>query len=265
MKCLTPLVLLAGCTSLGPMPSTTGVSAVPAARPGGEVQGTLVPIFRLSHAVGSDDPDREDPDGESVLQLGGLIEPDRWLGIPGLIAGVRMFGDSGDVGFEPMVGYRRRVDERVAVAGVAFGTAMGADENGASYDAVRVGGEVAIDALAAQLATTTALHVQGAINATYLSASGRYCIEEATGNGRDCDQDVMVPMVDAELDGLYTAATLTLGLDIGRGPTGAFHSARLAGMFTVGHMPRLIEGRQVRGDIYLSGGLSLMFGFGAKE
>ena len=75
----------------------------------------------------------------------------------------------------------------------------------------------------------------------------------------------MVPMVDGELAGLYGAGTITLALDFGRGRAGVFHSARLAGMFTVGHMPRLIDGRQVWGDPFVSGGVSLMFGFGAPD
>ena len=138
---LASLISLVGCTALGPMPATTGVSAVPAGRPGGEIQGSLTPMFRLSEATRA-----EDPHGQMVAQLAGLFEPDRWLGMPGLIAGVRVFGEEGDIGVEPMLGYRHRLG-RLSLAGLAFGTTMSAAENGASYEATRLGGEVALDAV----------------------------------------------------------------------------------------------------------------------
>lgn len=259
MKAIAPLLgVLAACTTLGPMPATTGISAVPAGRPGGELQGAIVPSSRLSTAARGDDRN-----GDTLPQLAGLFEPDRLLGIPGLIVGARMFGEDSDFGFEPMLGYRTQRGA-LALAGVVYGTKLGAEQNGASYDATRLGGELAVDARVASLGPLAAVHVQGAVSATFLSASGTYCVED-DGDGRDCDENTPIRMVDAELSGVYTAGALTVALDLGRTPTGIFHGLRFAGTIAAGHMPRLIDGRQVWGDPYASFGITLAVGLGAAN
>src|SRR5665647_2343303 len=74
--------------SLGPIAATTGVSALPAERPGGEVQAAVMPVFFLSDATQQDKaPPRADP------QLSALFEPDRLFGTKGLILGLRTWGE----------------------------------------------------------------------------------------------------------------------------------------------------------------------------
>src|SRR5580693_9452717 len=89
----------AACTTLGPMPATTAISAVPSDRPGLEVQAAVVPAFYLSDAAQSSNA------GQATSQLSFLLEPDRLLGMPGLIVGLREFGASGDSLVEPYIGY----------------------------------------------------------------------------------------------------------------------------------------------------------------
>lgn len=254
------MAVLAGCTTLGPMPTTTGISAIPAGRPGGEIAASVTPIFRLSDSASG-----KDPDGNANPQLAALFDPDRLLGVPGLFVAARLWGEHGDNGLEPQLGYRRRLDDRLSIMGVGYGTKMSDDENGASYKVTRVGIEGALDAKLVQFATWSSLHLQGALQATYIKSSGSYCVEETTGNATDCSQDMPVPMVDGKVSGVFPAATVTLGLDLGRRLKGAFHVARLAGMFSTGWMPRIINGAQDSGEVYITGGVSLTIGFGAAE
>ena len=258
MSRVAMLCVLASCTSVGPMPTTTAISAIPSERPGGEVQVASVPVFRLSNAASG-----EDRSGQATPQLSALIDPDRWA-LPGLIIGGRLFGESGDTGVEPYIGYRRR-SGAFSGAAVAFGTKMGAEKDGVTYDATRVGGEIMGDALLATLGSWGQLHAGGGVAMTYLSATGTYCVAD-NGNGRDCGNNPpQVPKVDGELSGVYTSGTLLFALDIGRRPTGVLHAIRIGAMFSVGHMPRLVDGRQLRGDVFISGGLGLTVGFGTSE
>lgn len=247
-------LVFTACTTLGSMPTTTGISAVPHGRPGGEAQLAVVPVFRLSNAASG-----QDRNGQSTPQLSALIDPDRW-GIPGVILGMRLFGESGDAGLEPYVGYRRTFGE-VSFAAVAYGTKMGATEKGATYEAIRLGGEVLTDVKLASFGSWGQLHVGGGVNATYVDADGRYCVG-SDDNAIDCNDDGTSTTVDAELAGVYTAGNLMLALDIARRPTGTIHFVRLGAMFSFGHMPRLVGGDQQSGDVFLSGGLGLTFGFG---
>src|SRR5262245_14405612 len=102
MRAVLNLVLVAvvgACTTLGPMPATTGVSAIPSGRPGSEAQFGIMPAYHLSSSVSK-------ARGSAVPQVGLLIEPDRWVGFPGLVIGGRVFGDGPDSPAEPMIGYR---------------------------------------------------------------------------------------------------------------------------------------------------------------
>jgi hypothetical protein len=256
-----PLVaVLVGCTSLGPMPATTGVSAIPAGRPGGEVSAGLAPIFRLSDAA-----DGDDRNGKSNPEVAALFDPDRLLGLPGLFVRARVWGKDGDSSLEPALGYRRRLDDRISLGGVAYGTKMKDDDNGASYKATRFGAEGMVDIKIADIGGWTQLHAQGAVQATYMKASGRYCVETATGNARDCAEDGSIPMIDGALSGVFPAGTLQLAVDVGRRPSGWFHHARIAGMIAAGWMPRVVNGDQRSGDPYVTGGLALTFAFGAAD
>src|SRR5688572_24594181 len=109
-------VLIGGCTTLGPMPAATGVAPVPLARPGGQVSLAIAPGYYLSSGV------TRDPHGAPFPQLSALLEPDRWIGIPGLIAGARLFGteDAGTY-LEPMLGYRRGFGP-LSLGAVGYGT-----------------------------------------------------------------------------------------------------------------------------------------------
>ena len=257
----TPLVaVLAGCTSLGPMPATTGVSALPAGRPGGEVSAALAPIFRLSDAAHG-----EDRGGKANPEISALFDPDRLLGLPGLIVRARIWGEDGDESFEPAIGYRRRLDDRIALGGVTYGTKMQDTENGASYKATRFGAEGMVDVRIASIGRWMQVHAQAAVQATYIKASGRYCVDTASGNARDCAEDGSIPMIDGALSGVFPAGTLQLAFDLGRRPTGWFHHARVAGMIAAGWMPRVVNGDQRAGDPYVTGGFALTFAFGAAD
>jgi len=250
-------VLLTACTTLGPMPATTGVSALPAERPSGEVQAAVMPAFFLSEATQDDEP--ETP---ATRQLSALFEPDRVLGTKGLILGARAWGEGGDSPVEPMIGLRRRLDARFAIAGIAFGTRARGEDRGASYRATRLGGELVLDGLLLPFGWLD-LHVQATVAATYLDASGRYCATTG-GLGTDCDEGSR--RVDAELEGVYTSATAGASIDIARRPHGVLHGVRIAFLGAVGAMPRLRDGiQQASKDTYVSFGLSLTLGLGSDR
>lgn len=260
MKAAPLVAVLAGCTSLGSMPATTGVSAIPAGRPGGEVTAGLSPTFRLSDAAHGEKRSKN-----SNPEIAALFDPDRLLGLPGLFVRGRVWGEDGDESFEPALGYRRRLDDRIAVGGVTYGTKMQDDEKGASYKATRFGAEGMVDVRVASIGSWTQIHAQAALQATYIKASGRYCVDTATGNGRDCAEDGSIPMIDGALSGVFPAGTLQLAVDLGHRPTGWFHHARLAIMIAAGWMPRVVNGDQRSGDPYATGGLALTFAFGATD
>ena len=257
MRLVTACALLTGCTTLGPMPVTTGVSAVPSTRTAGELSGALVPIFRLSDAAKPDDKN-----GQSSPQLAAVFDPARLLGLPGLIIGGRVWGNNGDNGVEPLLGYRHALDDRISIAGIGYGTHMRDDSNGAHYEASRVGGEAMADVKLADASRAISVHAQGAAQVTYIKSSGRYCYDAANGNGKDCAEDGTVPRTDAKLSGVFPAATLSLAIDLHYRES-VFHHARLAGTIGGGWMPRLVTGDQRSGDPYLTGGVSLMIAFGS--
>ncbi|HEU0033542.1 MAG TPA: hypothetical protein VFQ53_23080 [Kofleriaceae bacterium] len=252
------VVLASACTTLGPMPATTGVSAVPAARPSAEVQAGVMPAFFLSSTAVK----RTSEDEMGTQQLSGVFEPDRLLGVSGLIVGARSWGE--DSPFEPMIGLRRKLDDSFSLAGIVYGTHVAGEDQGASYRASRLGGELSIDA-ALIPGRWVALHGQASIAATALSARGRYCVTD-TGEGTDCDFDKYDRFADGELSGIYPSATTQLSLDIARRPTGYLHGIRIALLGSVGAMPRVRGGEQQADvDRYYSIGMSLTLGFGSAE
>lgn len=250
------VVLLTACTTLGPMPATTGVSAIPAGRPSGEVQAAVMPVFFLS-----DTTRFEDPGPRASPQLAAIFEPDRVFGTKGLILGARSWGETGDSPFEPMVGLRRKLDDRFAIAGVAYGTHARGESTGASYRATRLGGELVLDALLVPMGWVD-LHLQTTVAATYIDASGRYCV--SNGEGVDCDEGTR--RVDAELSGIYTSATAGASLDIARRSEGYLHGIRLAFLGAVGAMPQLRDGiQQPSNETYHSFGVLLTIGIGSDR
>ncbi len=239
------------------MPATTGISAVPANRPGVELQAGLIPAYFLSDSA----REQDDHDTLPTQQLAALLEPDRALGTKGLIIGARSWGDDGDVQLEPMIGLRRKLDDRFAVAGVAYGTrARGGSEGAASYTAFRAGGEVAIDSTLIPIASWFSLHVQASVSATYLEAEGTYCVG---GNGEGIDCDNTSRRVDGTIEGVYTSATAGIAVDIGRRAHGTLHGIRLALIGAVGAMPKIRNGvQEPSADRYQSVGLTMTIGFG---
>ena len=111
-----------------------------------------------------------------------------------------------------------------------------------------------------------ALHAQGALSATALSASGTYCVD-GSGIAVECDTNnpASNTMVDGKVWGMYPAATATLALDFARWPQGVFHGARIAALGTAGMMPFLTNGKQEGKRAYATIGLTLTVGFGAAD
>lgn len=257
---LLVLVLGAGgCTTLGPMPATTGLSAVPAGRPGVEAQLGAVPGYFLSSAT--EEPSHR---GNPTAQLLALVEPDHWLGTRGLVLGAHGWGRSGDSALEPFLGYRLRIDDRFAFAFAGYGTQLRGAERGASYRATRIGGEAAVDARMLELARWLAVHGQAAVSTTYVDASGTYCASP-DGLGVDCGQNDSDRVVDGTVHGVFAAATGTLAVDFGRLSAGSFHSVRLALLGAAGFMPQLRDGMETGSTRYLSLGLTLTLGLGSAE
>src|SRR5689334_5585910 len=92
--------VLSGCTALGPMAATTGVTSIPASRPSLEGSLGVVPGHYLSAGV------QAEPKGASIGQASILVEPDSILHVPGLVVGGRYVGSSSSGGYpEPMIGY----------------------------------------------------------------------------------------------------------------------------------------------------------------
>jgi hypothetical protein len=250
---------LTGCTTLGPMPTTTGLAAVPSGRTGVEAQAGLVPGYLLSEAT-----TKPENRGEPTSQLLGVVEPSDWLGTGGLVLGARAWGREGDSTLEPFVGYRHRLEDRFAIALFGYGTQMLGTQRGASYRATRVGGELAVDARVVQLFDWLALHGQAAVSTTYIDAKGTYCADEA-GLGVDCGEDGMDRLVDGTVHGAFSAATGSIALDFGRMPRSTFHSLRIALLGAAGTMPQLRDGRQHDATRYLSLGFTLTLGIGSPE
>jgi len=246
------------CTTLGPTPVTTGVSAVPTQRPGVELAAGLMPAFYLSDSAAE-----RSGAGGAVAQSSVLIEPDRLLHTKGLVLGARRFGDGGDTAIEPMIGYRRRLDGNFSVLGLAYGGRAGAEADGASYSATRLGGELTVDAAVPQINSWFAVHAFLSASGTYLDANGTYCVD-GEGDAIDCEQTSR--RVDASVEGIYVAGTGGLALDFARRATGALHDIRLAMLGSVGVMPKLVDGvQQPSKDGFYSLGLQLQVGFGAPE
>lgn len=259
MRAIAFVLVLSACTTLGPMPATTGVSAIPAQRPGFEAQLGAIPAFYLSRAA------QDKAGGGPVLAFSTLFEPDRWLDLPGLIIGARLFGQSGDTPGEPYVGYRKKIDQ-LSLAAVVYGTGKRSSSKLASYHATRGGIELAADVPLWSPAEWFAMHVQASLEATRIKATGTYCVD-MMGLAIDCDQMDMSKntLIDGAIDGYFPAGTLTLGFDFGRRSTGIFQSARVAILGTTGQMPLVKNGAQVSTDYYASIGLTMTLGLGAPE
>lgn len=246
---LVPLSLVTACTTMGPMPATTMVSAVPLERPGFEVQAGGVPGYYLSDST-------HNPRGTVHGQLGGLVD----TGASGVIVGARQAGEEGDAILEPFVGIRRKLDDTFALAALVFGTHAEHASGRADYAATRAGGELAADATVFP-GEYASLHAQAALDATALWARGHYCVD-GVGEAIDCDNDGKDTVVEAHASGVYVAGSLGLSLDLLRAQHAAVRLIRFGMTITAGAMPRIRDGRQEVGDPYVSGGASLTLAFG---
>jgi hypothetical protein len=252
-----------GCTKLGPMPATTAINAVPAARPDVELQIAGLPGYYLSSGV------TPDPKGSTVLQAMALFEPDDLIGAPGLVAGGRIVGDE-DSGTYPelLVGYRRALDEirRFSVGIFGYGSHGSASREGASYEATRAGAEAAFDLAATPEEHWISLHVFAGASLTGIWANGDYCIDAEGKYGIDCSNAPATrPRVSADAVGFYPALSGGLALHLGRHHESIFHGVRVAVHGAGGTMPRVVGAVQENPEAYGAGGLSITLGLGAKE
>jgi len=234
------------------MPATTGISAVPIGRPGLEAQLGTVPTFYLSDSA------RADAKGTATPQLAALLELDRFIHLPGLVFGGRMFGPNGDTLVEPYVGYRAKIAEDFAVGGGVFGTAKRSEARLASYHGTRIGGELQLDAKLWEPASWFALHGQAALSATRIEASGTYCVNDM-GIAIDCDVEdtTLNTMISGQQEGVYPAATGTAVFDFGRDSTRRFRGVRLAALAAAGTMPLVRDGEKTATGMYTTFGLTL--------
>jgi hypothetical protein len=248
--------LLCACTTLGPNPATTGVSAIPAGRPSVDGQIGTVPAFYASQSA------QNEAKGAAVLQLGAVVEPDRWLKIPGLVIGGRMYGQSGDTLGEPYVGYRAHVDDSISVGGGVYGSAKRSTKQLASYHGTRVGAEAAVDANLWSLTPWLSVHTQASLAATRVMTSGTYCVDP-DGIAKDCDETMPAnnTMITGKQSGIYPAGTATLSLAAAH-HDGWFRTAQLALHGSVGQMPLVKDGEKQGNGTYTGLGLTLTLGVG---
>ncbi|HMJ14634.1 MAG TPA: hypothetical protein VK524_24655 [Polyangiaceae bacterium] len=252
----------AGCTVLGPMPASTALSPVPNPRPGVEVAAAAVPGYFLSDAVQEDDEFIRAPNA----QLSGMIEPGELIDLPGLSIGARYVGGGDGAGYgEPMIRYRRYVDgdERLALAGIVFGTHARESQEEQSYSATRVGAEAMADLRLTPRSKWAELHVGLSVAATGLDAEGRYCLDSEQRYATDCD--IGGPPIETSAGGVYPSGTGVLALHSARHLAGVFHGAQLALMGSLGTHPVIEYGEQASANFYGSIGLGLTLGFGAVE
>jgi hypothetical protein len=242
------------------MPATTLVTARPAERPSVEAQAAIVPGHYLSSAV------VEDPDAAGIQQLAATVEPDSLLGIRGLVVGGRVFGQEGDAPIEPMIGYRRTLDDgTIALGGVVYGTRAAASDNGASYQATRGGAELAADVRLQAPNPWLEVHLFGGLAATGLSVDGTYCTDANARFGADCAStpDPPSPTQHAHASGLYPAAHAGLGLELFRHHALWLQGGRLAILAAAGTMPRVEHGVQTAAAAYATIGVAVSLAFGA--
>lgn len=249
---------LAACTTLGPVPGTTAISPVEAGRTTVEVSAGGVPGFNLSATT------REELEGAPIRQLSAVIEPAAALGIPGLILGARAVGPNHDVQPEPMIGYRRSFgdDRNLSALAVVHGTHASGDDDGASYQATRIGGELAVDYRVLGEQRWVEPHVFATVSATGVSADGRYCVD-AEGYGRDCDEPDT--RIRGHVRGVYPMATAGVAVHGFAHRSSWFHGARAAAMVGAGAMPQVISGEAERMQAYVTFGVMVSLAVGSAE
>ena len=91
-----------------------------------------------------------------------------------------------------------------------------------------------------------------------------YCIDPATGNGADCDQDADNTFINAKLSGVFPAGTAGLAFDFAHLPHSWFRGVRIAAIIAGGEMPVVHDGVQDGRGFYGSAGMTLTVGFGER-
>ncbi|MEZ4365545.1 MAG: hypothetical protein R2939_04555 [Kofleriaceae bacterium] len=261
-----PLVLACGallvgaaCSTLGPTPLTTALPAQPAGRPEVTVQAGGLPGYYLSDTT-------TDSGVAALLRYAAItVEPDRVLDVPGLVVGARVVGPDHDLQYEPMVGYRRVVGDSggVALAGFVHGTHASAEDNQASYEATRVGAEVAGDVRLLAPRRWLELHATGGAAAIVTDAHGRYG-QDDRGYGVDCP-DTGAVLHDADLTAVSPSLHLGLALDLARGAASVVHGGRLALQATIASAPTVVGGERTGQRLLLATGLTLSLAFGSAR
>ncbi|HMR06044.1 MAG TPA: hypothetical protein PKA88_09705 [Polyangiaceae bacterium] len=251
-----------GCTVLGPMPIVTGSTGGIERRMGAEVQVAATPGFYLSKSTS------EDPEGAPARQLAGWLDVGELVSAEGLALGGRYVGggDGGGYG-EPMVRYRHGLDQddRFTLHAAGFGTLASGTHRGASYDATRVGAELAINGRISPESNWLELH--GFIGAAVLglNATGTYCVAQGTGIGVDCNEDGTDSVVSGEVSGAFPGIFAGAGLDLARHLDIPFHGARLEGMVAAGTMPEIRNGERTDTKTWTTIGLALTVRAGASQ
>lgn len=253
------LIALAGCSTLGPVPATTGISPIPAPREGAELQLGVVPGYFMSQTV------VEDPRGGGLAGLSVAIDPAKLLGTPGLMVGARLIGPEEDSQLEPIVGYRRSFGGGLgaSIAGFVFGAHSSGEVDGASATSTRLGSEVVTDFRLGPASRWFEAHLLAGASLQYVNAEGTYCTDPAMQYGQDCP-DVIVTQIDGSAAGAYPAATVGLAGHLGRHRPSVFHGARVFALLTIGAMPTVVGGEQQGATGYLAIGLGLSLSLGAK-
>ena len=219
-----------------------------------EAQIGLVPGFYASQSA------QNEAKGVAHQQGSMLLDLDRWLPLRGLLVGGRVFGASGDRPFEPYVGYRQRIHDRVALGVIGFGSSKRVEKY-ASYHGFRIGGEAMVDVELYRANALFALRAQGAIAVQRLLASGRYCVDDQ-GVGIDCDEDMTRnTIISGKFVGVFPAGTAQVVADLGR-HQGTFDSVRIALLGSAGQMPLVLGGEENGRDLYYHLGISLTVALG---
>ena len=252
-------IMASACTSLGPMPALTMSNPVPTERASMDIQAGLVSGFFLSSAVA-------DKDATILPQLAGSLDVGEWVGLDGLVVGGRGVGggDSTPI-LEPIVAYRTHLGhgKRFALGTALFGTYAKGDSSGASYTAIRAGGEVTLNMRVTPIYEWVEWHVNLGASVTGINASGQYCMN-SEGMGKTCEAD---ETANAEADILGAFPTVFAGtvLHIAHGFGSYFHGLRLGGHYAVGAMPTVIDAERKPDRWWHMFGLHISMAFGAAS
>lgn len=258
-RSLVLLLACGACSTLGPVPVATGVSAIPRGRFDGELQVGAMPGYYLSSAT------VKAPRGSPIGQISAVIEPSG--AVPGLLVGGRVFGPSHDSATDPLLGYRTSVgeDRRISLAIVGFLSHSESMQKGAQYKATRGGAELSGDLRIGAQRPWLEPHVELTASVTGVSASGDYC-EGTDGYGADCPDPPALPLLHhASASGVYPAVTAGATLLVGHHRESWIHGARALVLVGAGLMPRVIGDMQASAQPYVSAGLALSISIGAPR